>query len=391
MLPGRSARSLPLLLALLGAWAGKAQAQNEVRGSVLGPFTASGVRFVAEVVAIGFQALSGLAFLPDGRALTAERPNGRLSLLDPETGERVAIQGVPPVYGASDAGLIDVIIHPDFPRNHLIYYSYSAPGGALSTTVVERARLEGDRLVEAQRLFMAVPWSDSAFHYGGRLVLSGGYLFITVGERDRREQAQDRLNDNGKIIRLTEDGRIPPDNPFVGRGDTRPEIWTLGHRNPQGLVLNPFTGELWEHEHGPKGGDEVNLILPGRNYGWPIITYGREYSGETIGDGWTWQEGMEQPLHYYTPSIAPSGMDFYTGQAFPEWHGNLFIGAMAPGHLNRLVISSGQVVKEERLLSNRRWRVRMVRQGPKGYLYLGIDRYWLGDEKGMLIRLRPAN
>lgn len=344
---------------------------------------------MVEVVATGFQAFSGLAFLPDGRILTAERPTGRLSLVDPGTGRLTTVSGVPAVFGELDAGLIEILPHPDFSRNHWLYYAYSAVDARRSTTVVERARLEGTALVGGERLFTAAPSSDSAYHYGGRLVLTRGYLFITTGERDERDQAQDLVNDNGKIIRLFEDGRVPPDNPFVGRADVRPEIWSYGHRNPQGLALDPATGDLWEDEHGPMGGDEINLIQPGRNYGWPIITYGREYNGQAVGQGISYRDGLEQPVHYYVPSIAPSGLLFYTGAAFPGWRGNLLLGAMAGRHLNRVVLDGHSVVREERLLSGRKWRVRVVAQDAAGLVYLGIDRFWLGEDQGMLVRLRP--
>jgi aldose sugar dehydrogenase len=322
-----------------------------------------------------------MAFLPDGRLLVSERPTGRLSVADLGTGVTVPVQGVPAVHGKEDGGLLDVVLHPRYRENGWIYFSYAIHTPEGNTTVVDRARLRGTRLVDRQRLFTAQPYIDNSNHFGSRLVLRDGYLYVSLGDRELRDLAQDLGTHHGKIVRLHDDGRVPNDNPFVRRAGARPEIWSYGHRNPQGLAVNPATGELWEHEHGPKGGDEVNVIHPGCNYGWPVITYGREYAGGQVGAGLTEQKGLEQPLYYYVPSIAPSGMEFYTGEAFPKWRGNLFIGAMALRHLNRLVIENGRVVREERLF-DRRWRVRVVRQGPDGLLYIGVD-------DGRILRLRP--
>lgn len=376
--------NLSLLLTVLVA-------QNEVPGTVLGPFTSRDARFVAEVVAVGFETFSGLALLPDGRALTAERPSGRLSIIDPRSGARGLICGMPAVFGDQDAGLIDILVHPEFSANRLLYFSYTIRDGSGSTLVVDRARLAGDSLESRERIFQAQPRGDSAFHYGGRLALLGRHLFITLGDRDERQRAQDPTDLNGKILRLEEDGAVPPDNPLVGRPGVRPEIWSLGHRNPQGLTVRPGTAELWSSEHGPKGGDEVNRILPGRNYGWPLITYGREYDGEEINDGQNRADGLEQPAYHYVPSIAPSGLMYYRGAAFPGWRGNLFQGGMSlGGQLNRLTLTGQAIVREERLLTGRRWRIRAVAEGPDGFIYLGIDRFWLGPDRGLLVRLRPA-
>lgn len=335
-----------------------------------------------EVVADGLDVPWGMAFLSDGRALVTERP-GRLSIVDLSSGELVRVDGVPRVFASGQGGLLDIVLHPDYASNGWIYFSYSAPMRGGATTVVDRARLEGSRLVERQRVFAAQPVSRASSHFGGRLVLHNGHLFVTVGDRTDRHRAQLLDTHKGKVLRLHDDGRVPDDNPFVDRRGALPEIWSYGHRNPQGLTLHPETGDLWEHEHGARGGDEVNRIQPGRNYGWPVITYGQEYRGGPVGDGITQKEGMEQPVHYYVPSIAPSGMVFYSGDKFPEWRGNLFIGALALRHLNRLVLQKGRVIREERLLQDRNWRVRFVRQGPDGFLYIGVDR-------GMIVRLRPA-
>lgn len=359
-----------------------AQRPPQIVSRDLGTVTSFDTRFRVEVVAEGLIVPVGLAFLPDGGLLVAERAIGRLSIFDLRRGTITAVEGVPEVRQHDDAGLLDVLVHPDFAHNHLLYLAYSAESAGISTTAVDRARLDGRRLVERTRLFTARPFVDSDFHYGGRLVLRNGYLFITVGDRERRGFAQDLSVDNGKIIRLREDGRIPEDNPFVNQKGALPEIWSYGHRNPQGLTLHPVTRALWEDEHGPRGGDEVNLIEGGKNYGWPVITYGHEYEGGPVGEGLVAHEGMERPVYYYTPSIAPSGMEFYTGDALSAWKGNLFIGGMGLRHLNRLIMQGDTVVGEERLLRNFRWRVRVVRQGPDGRLYLGVD-------EGMLVRLRP--
>ncbi|HKG93603.1 MAG TPA: PQQ-dependent sugar dehydrogenase [Gemmatimonadaceae bacterium] len=342
-----------------------------------------GVRFRVEVVATGVAVPWGIAFLPDGRALVTDRPTGRLSLLDLATGALTTVEGVPPVYREHDGGMLDVALHPDFRRNGWVYLSYSVESDSGSATAVDRARIRDARLVDRERLFTARPAiPNNGDHFGGRLVLDRGYLYISVGDRDTRELAQQLSNHYGKVVRLHDDGRVPRDNPFVGRPGALPEIWSYGHRNPQGLARHPETGELWEHEHGPRGGDEVNVVRPGRNYGWPAITYGQEYRGGPVGEGITAKDGMEQPLHYYVPSIAPSGMDFYTGRALPRWRGSLFIGGMAIRHLNRLVVERGAVVREERLLADKGWRIRSVREGPDGFLYIGID-------GGAILRLRP--
>lgn len=349
----------------------------------LGTVVTPDARIELGSVVEGLQVPVALAFLPDGRALVAERRIGRLSLLDLAAGAITTVQGTPRVHAdtAGGGGLLDVIVHPEFGSNRVIYLAYSEGSREASATVVDRAQLQGTRLVERERVFSARPALSSNDHYGGRLALRNGYLFITVGDRLHPPNAQDLGTHAGKIIRVHEDGTVPRDNPFLGR-DALPEIWSLGHRNPQGLAFHPVTGELWEHEHGPRGGDEINRPLAGGNFGWPIITYGREYEGGPVGEGLIRRDGMEQPVYYYTPSIAPSGMAFYTGDAFPAWKGSLLLGAMGLRHLNRVILDGNRVVGEERLFRDRRWRVRLVCQGPDGLVYLGVD-------DGLLIRLRP--
>ena len=336
----------------------------------------------AEVVARGLTVPVSIAFLPDGRAIVAERPLGRLSFVDLRTGALTPITGVPPVVSEVDGGLLDVIAHPDFARNGVLYFAYTEHTDSGNATVVERARLERTQLEDRTRMLAVHPYIDNVNQFGARLVLDHGYLYIALGDRELPELAQDLSTDAGKIVRLREDGSIPADNPFVNVAGARPEIWSLGHRNPHGLTIAPRTGALWEHEHGPRGGDEINIIRAGRNYGWPVVTYGIEYSGEPVGAGLTHREGMEEPSYYYVPSIAPSGMAFYTGADFPRWRNNIFLGSLSYRHLNRVVLDGDRVVREERLLRDRGWRIREVRQGLDGFLYIGV-------ENGLLVRLRP--
>jgi len=359
-------------------------------------FESQRVRFRTEVVATGLNQPSAMVFLPDGRALLVERQKG-VDLLDVKSGAVTPLEGGPEaligndtgVHDANrpaaltgeDAGYHDIALHPDYAKNGWIYLSYSEGVRERSTTVVDRYHLRENKLVDRQRIFTADAYSEDRFHYGGRMVFLGGYLFLTVGERHHQDRAQELSNDAGKILRLRDDGTVPPDNPFVGTKDARPEIWSYGHRNPQGLVLHPETGELWENEHGPLGGDELNIIRRGANYGWPVISYGWQYSGGPIGKGITAQEGMEQPVWVWTPAIAPSGMIVYTGTKFPQWRGSFFIGAMAGHHLNRLVVQDGRVVVEERLMNRQAGRVRLVAQSPDGFIYIGND-------DGQLWRLR---
>jgi glucose/arabinose dehydrogenase len=360
-------------------------------------FESQRVRFRTEVVAIGLKQPSAMIFLPDGRALVVERQKG-VDLLDVKSGAVTPLEGGPAaligndtgVHDANrpaaltgeDAGYHDIALHPDYAKNGWIYLSYSDGARERSTTVVDRYHLRENKLVDRQRIFTADAYSEDRFHYGGRMAFLGGYLFLTVGDRHHQDRAQELSNHAGKILRLSEDGTVPPDNPFVGTKDARPEIWSYGHRNPQGLVVHPETGELWENEHGPLGGDELNIIRRGANYGWPVISYGWQYSGGPIGKGITAQEGMEQPVWVWTPAIAPSGMIVYTGTKFPQWRGSFFIGAMAGHHLNRLVVQDGRVVVEERLMNRQAGRVRLVAQSPDGFIYVGND-------DGQLWRLRP--
>ena len=343
-------------------------------------------KITVTAVASGLSHPWSLAFLPDGRMLVTERP-GRLRYVTREGALSDPITGVPEVYAEGQGGLLDVILDPAFEKNSTIYISYAEPAaGDTNGTAVARARLDGGRLTDLKVIFRQQPKVASKNHFGSRLVFArDGNLFVTTGERNsERAKAQDLTTDLGKILRITPDGGVPPDNPFVGRKDALPEIWSYGHRNSQGATLNPDTGQLWAIEHGPRGGDEINIPAAGKNYGWPIITYGREYSGPAIGEG-TAKAGMEQPIHYWVPSIAPSGMTFHDGRGFPGWKRQLFVGALAAQQLVRLEVTpEGKVNKEERYAIGK--RVRDVREGPDGALYLVTD-----EDAGEILRVVPAN
>ena len=362
-----------LVLALFVATSGAAQEPGHDSVGSQWTYETPDARFRVEVVVAGLTAPVGMSFLPDGRLLIADRPTGRLSVFDPATRVLTPIDSVPPVHGTGEGGLIDVLVHPDYARNGWIYLvsAIDVPDG--STTVVERAHLVANHLADRQRIFTARPALANSKDYGSRLVIDHGYLYITLGQRDSPDSAQGLGSDLGKVIRLRDDGTVPRDTPFIHQKGALPEIWSYGHRSSAGLAIDPATGALWEHEHGPQGGDEINIIRRGLNYGWPVISYGVNYGGKPVGAGLTHHAGMEQPVFYYEPDIAPSGMIFYTSTAFPRWQGNIFIGAMFGRHVNRLVVDGDHVIHEERLLLDRRWRIRVVQQAPDGSLYLGID------------------
>lgn len=340
--------------------------------------------FRVERIATGLQIPWALAFVDGLRLLVSERTAGHISQIDLETGRMQVLSGGPDdVFIKDNAGMLDLELHPAFTKNGLVYYCYTAGDERLNTMVIERARLEGTALVGRERIFEALPWYHNSIVYGCRLAFRGPYLFVTMGDRwDLRHLSQSPGTHLGKVIRLQHDGAGPPDGPYAGMPGALTEVYSVGNRNGQGLIVHPVTGELWGHEHGPLGGDEVNLIEAGINYGWPVITYGKEYSGEPVGEGLTEQEGMEQPIYKYVPSIAPSDMIFYNGGAFPGWRGDLFIGALALRHINRLVMDGRNVIHEERLLEEQAWRVRSIAEGPDEQIYFGTD-------EGDILRLVP--
>lgn len=340
--------------------------------------------FTIATVVEGLEHPWGMAFLPDGGILVTERP-GRLRMIREGALLPDAITGVPAVHARGQGGLMDVALHPEFESNRLVYLSYSKPGADGATTAVIRGRLEGMRLTGVEEILEADAWSGAGVHFGSRMVFDrDGYLYVSIGDRGTMRNAQDLTNHAGTILRLHDDGSVPDDNPFVGRRDARPEIWAYGIRNAHGLAIHPETGALWETEHGPRGGDEINLIERGRNYGWPEITYGINYNGEPITDR-TEAPGMEQPLHYWVPSIATSGLAIYDGDRFPGWRGSVFVGGLAGQHLARVEFDGTTPAGAERLLEDRRQRIRDIEAAPDGYIYLLVD---AGDAP--LLRLEPA-
>lgn len=343
--------------------------------------------FRVVTVATGLDHPWGLAFLPDGRLLVTER-SGRLRTVTEGRLDPQPVGGVPRVRASGQGGLLDVALHPDFRENGWVYLSYAAGQWRRAGTEVARGRLRGNRLEEVEKLFRALPKSGGGRHFGSRLRFApDGHLFVTLGDRGERHRAQDPGDHAGSIVRLRDDGTVPPDNPFVGVDGALPEVYTIGNRNVQGLAFHPQTGALFAHEHGPRGGDEVNVVRAGINYGWPVISYGREYmTGIPVGQG-TRREGMAQPIHQWTPSIAPSGLTVYDGDRFPRWRGNLFAGALKLRHLARLVLDGERVVQEERLIEDRYGRIRDVRTGPDGLIYVLTD---APAPYGALLRLEPA-
>ena len=338
--------------------------------------------FRVVTVAEGFEHPWSLLFLPDGGILVTER-DGRLYLLRGD--QRTEVEGLPEIAASGQGGLLDVVAHPGFAENRLIYFTYSGRGDGGLNTRLARARLDGTRLADLELLLETRPISGNTRHFGSRLQFDGqGHLFMTVGDRGDADEAQVLGNHAGTVLRLTEAGTVPPDNPFVGQAGARPEIWSYGHRNPQGLTQRRSDGTIWAIEHGPRGGDELNLVERGVNYGWPVITYGRAYSGLSIGEGKE-KAGLAQPARYWVPSISPSGLAFYDGDAFPKWQGSLFAGALSGELLVRLTLEGDRVVGEERLLEDLEERIRDVRQGPDGRLYLLTD-----SSDGRLLRLEPA-
>lgn len=333
----------------------------------------------------------GLAFLPNGDMLVTERP-GRLRIIRNGTLDAEPIAGVPEVWAQGQGGMLDVAVHPQFATNRFVYLSFSRPSAAGAGTAVVRGRLEGNRLADVKEIFVSNTVSTSGQHFGSRLAFDRqGFLYVTAGDRGDSPMAQENHNSQrldrhaGSVLRLHDDGRAPADNPFAGRAGAQPEIYSYGHRNPQALTFHPETGQLWSTEHGARGGDELNLILPGRNYGWPIITHGVNYNGQPIGIGRE-REGLEPPIVFWVPSIATSGMAFYTGNRFPNWKGDLFVGGLIGEQLERITLRGTRVENRETLLADYRRRIRDVRNGPDGYIYLLID-----APSGPVVRLEPVS
>lgn len=363
--------------ALLGSLSSAAMAQ-----AAKTEFTSRDVSLERELVGEDLGHIWGMAFLPNGKALLSIKTGG-LTIFDPETGEAESVTGGPRVREFGQGGQLDIALSPDFATDNRVYISYAkAMSGGAYTTAIGYGVLSGNRLVGFKDIFVADDPKTTGEHFGGRIVIEDDdVLWLSVGERNLRDNAQRLDNHLGKVLRLTWEGKAHPENPFIGQLNARPEIYSYGHRNPQGLTRNLVTGELWEIEHGPKGGDEVNLIEAGNNYGWPLATYGTEYFGPVIGP--THYEGTIQPMSYWKPSIAPSGMIVYSGDAIPAWKGLVLTGALAGTHLNVLEIQDGAKVAEERLFTSDRLRIRDVEQGPNGEVYYA-------SEDGHLFRIRPA-
>lgn len=361
-------------LLLRGLWGLPGWGQSKV-------YESEGQKFRMEVLTQQKDVIWGFDFLPDGRILFTER-EGALRVYDPKTKAVSAIKGAPPVWAHGQGGLLDVRVQPK--TKDKIFLTYSEPVGKGATTALATATLANGELQGFKKIFSAGDANTNEIHFGSRIEFDEDHhVFITVGDRNDRPKVQSLSSNLGKVLRLNEDGSAPKDNPFVNQKGAKPEIWTLGHRSPQGLVRHPVTGELWEAEMGPRGGDEVNLLKKGANYGWPVITYGREYTGPKIGEG-TAKEGMEQPVVYWVPSISPSGMTIYNGDAFPKWKGNIFLGNLSSTHLRRLVLEGHKVTKQEELLKDLAMRIRLVRPGPDGDLYFSTD-------DGKLARLVPVS
>lgn len=380
-------RALFAFLSLAIPLASPGKALAEQTNAPLAPATPLNV----EEYAKGLENPWGMQFLPDGRILVTERP-GRMRIAGKDGVLSPPISGLPLVVRGGQAGLLDVLLAPDFATSGVLYYSFSEPRGLFkNATTVARAKLrldgKGGEIVDSRPVFRQMPAFDGRHHFGSRLVWAkDGTLFITTGERaSERDSAQDLGTHLGKVIRINADGTVPADNPFVADKAAQPEIWSLGHRNIQGAALNPATGELWTTEHAAKGGDELNIPRAGKNYGWPVITYGTDYNGSKIGEG-TAKAGLEQPLYYWNPSIGTSGLAFYTGDLFKGWKGNVLAGGLSGAVLERLVLDGENVVAVEHLLADRRDRIRDVRQGPDGAIYVLTD-----DAKGKLLRLTPKS
>jgi aldose sugar dehydrogenase len=348
-------------------------------------------QFATETVVEGLSRPWGIAFMPDGAMLVTEK-TGQLRMVTRDGQKSEPITGLPEITVGEQGGLLDVTLHPNFAQNRLVYLSFTEPGDGGNSTAVASGVLSDDAksLTDVKTLFSQKPKVDNLMHYGSRVVLDGqGHIFITLGERfedQYRTQAQELDSHIGKIIRINEDGSVPQDNPYVNEQGALPEIYSIGHRNVQAAAMNPETNVLWEIEHGPKGGDEINIVEPAKNYGWPVVSYGVDYDGSPVGEeGKTEGPNLTQPIKQWTPVIAPSGMIFYTGDAFPEWKGDLFVGGLKVRSLVRVELNGNEVEGEERLLTDLGWRIRDVAQSPDGLIYVITD-----DDNGRIVRIKPA-
>jgi aldose sugar dehydrogenase len=344
------------------------------------------VAFRVATVVEGLEHPWGMAFLPGSEGiLVTERP-GRLRLVRDGSLHPEPVTGVPQLRAQGQGGLLDVALHPDFASNRLVYLSYSKPGPQGATTAVARGRLEGGRLTGVEDIFVADAWASGSQHFGSRLAFGAdGMLYVTVGERGLQAPARDPSNHVGSTVRLHDDGRVPDDNPFRNRSGARPETYAIGQRNVQAMAVHPATGEVWQADHGPRGGDALNVLRAGADYGWPDFNFGNHYDGRGIPDPPA-GSGIQRPVAHWTPAIAPSGMMVYSGQVFPQWRGDLFVGSLVGQHLRRVRVNGGEVVEQERLLDGRRQRIRAVAEGPDGMIYLLVD-----APSAPLLRLEPAN
>lgn len=367
---------LPIaILGLIFASSFAISAEN-TKGEV---FTSEGQKIKYEVLLDQQSVIWGFDFLPDHKIIFTTR-DGAIKIFDQDKKTLVNVTGAPAVWAQGQGGLLDIRVHPKNPSK--IYLTYSKEKGKEASTAVAMATLKNNALTELKDIFVGNNYSDGPLQFGSRIEFDNkGYIFVTIGERNDRDFSQKLSHHHGKVIRLKEDGSVPTDNPFAKVPGAKPEIWSLGLRNPEGLVIDPRNGDLWADDFGPLGGDELNLIKPGANYGWPVITYGREYSGPKIGEG-TKKEGMEQPIVYWVPSISPAGISLYLGDAFPKWKGNMFLGALSGMQIRRVVLDGHKVVKQEPLLQEIGQRFRNLRQGTDGYLYISTD-------SGILARLVP--
>jgi glucose/arabinose dehydrogenase len=342
------------------------------------------VTFTLEKITDGLGIPWGMAFISNTRLLITER-EGSIKLLDTQSNSFIPVQGAPAVLAKGQGGLLDVAVPPDFTAGDWIYFTFVRDKDGEGVTVLARAKLDANKLVQWQDLLETQSATGTGFHFGSRIAFDEtGHIYFGVGDRGERPNSQELTNHAGSVMRLFRDGRVPQDNPFTQRTNVLPEIWSYGHRNPQGMAYDSTHKRLWLIEHGPRGGDEINLVLQGRNYGWPVISYGKEYWGPlAVGEG-TYREGMEQPIKQYTPSIAPGSLLLYTGDAFPAWRGNLFAGALKLQHINRITLSAdGKAIGEERLLEDLKQRIRALAQGPKGWLYFSTD-------SGEIYVMKPA-